>query len=362
MDVSFRPYLTQDLPGVGGRIKSHLEDFQVEEVPKYTPGGEGQHAYLWLEKRGVASGELLSRLSSHFGVKKRDMGTAGNKDKEAVTRQWISLPFHELEADDPADLVGPIDEDIDVLEADLHRNKLRTGHHRGNRFRVVIRDLEVEPDEAIERATRICEKLREVGMLNYYGLQRFGHGGSTLQLGVGFLRGDDEARSRLRGNHFLKRLAASAAQSEVFNRVVAARLQREILWTVFDGDVVKKTDTGGVFVIPSDEHEECQNRLDRGELVTTGPMPGPEMIAPERDGADFEDGVLAEAGLDAELFERHRRLTPGTRRRTLVQPEELSVELDETGESAALIVRFFLPAGSYATVLLREIIDRDDPR
>lgn len=198
-------------------------------------------------------------------------------------------------------------------------------------------------------------------MPNYYGLQRFGDGGETLRLGLGYLSGEAEAKKKLRRNHFLRRLAASAAQSEVFNRVLAERMRRGILRTVLDGDVVKKTDTGGVFVVPTEEFEQCQGRLDRREIVTTGPMPGPSMIAPERDAAAFESEVHALVGIDAELFERHPKLTRGTRRPLLVDPVGLEVAADSRDGEDVLVVGFSLPSGTYATVLLREIMKRDNP-
>ncbi len=361
MNVSDRPYLTAELPGTGGRIKCQIEDFEVEEVPLYEACGEGQHAYAWVEKRGVPGGKLESILAAHFSIKKRDIGTAGIKDKHAVTRQWVSLPFHLLDAEDPAELVGPVAEGVEILEAELHRNKLRTGHLEGNRFRVVVRQLEVPAEEALARARAVLDVLADKGLPNYYGLQRFGNGGSTLELGVGFLDDDPEAKRRLKRNHFLRRLAVSAVQSELFNRVLAARIERDLLWTILDGDVVKKTDTGGVFVVPTDEFEESQARLDRGEIVTTGPLPGPKMIAPERDGKAFEDEVLGGTEVDSRAFERHKRLAPGARRPLLVDIGEPSVELDTRDGEDVLVIGFFLPSGTYATVLLREITKHADP-
>lgn len=360
MNVSQRPYLTAPIAGTGGDIKCQIDDFQVEEVPLYEANGEGQHAYVWVEKREVSGQQMLGKLARHFGVRKRDIGSAGIKDKYAVTRQWVSLPFHEIDTDDPAELVGPVDEGVEVLEATLHRNKLRTGHLSGNRFRIVVRNLDVPGEEALERARTVMSAIQETGLPNYYGLQRFGDGGETLRLGEGFLAGDEEIHKRLRRNHFLKRLSVSAVQSELFNRVLAARLERDILQTVLDGDVVKKTDTGGVFVVPTDEYEECQGRLDRDEIVITGPMYGAKMIAPERDGKAFEEEVYAASGFDVSLFDNQKRLASGTRRPLLVEVGEPSVELDQRDGQDVLVVGFFLPSGTYATVLLREIIKGDE--
>jgi tRNA pseudouridine13 synthase len=355
MNVSPRPYLTEGLGGTGGQIKCKLDDFIVEEIPLYEASGEGQHAYLWVEKRDVAGGQLLSMLASHFGVSKRDIGSAGIKDKHAVSRQWISLPFHELDAQEPADLVGPVDEGVQVLEAALHKNKLRTGHLAGNRFRLVVRQLEVPVDDAVKRARAVLDLLDDKGLPNFYGLQRFGDRGGTLRLGIDFLEGDSETIRKLKRNRFLRRLSINAVQSELFNRVLGARIERELLWTILDGDVVKKTDTGGVFVVPTDEFDKSQARLDRAEIVTTGPMPGPKMITPEREGKAFEDEIIEQSGFNTSHFDRHKRLASGTRRPLLVDLGDSSVEGGTRDGEDVLEIGFSLPSGTYATVVLREV-------
>src|SRR5690554_4797630 len=172
MNVSPRPYLTAQLAGIGGEIKSRPEDFEVEEIPLYEPCGDGHHAYLWVERCGVTGQQVISDIARHFGVPKRDVGAAGIKDKHALTRQWISIPFFEVETDNPADLIGPIGARIKVLDAQLHRNKLRTGHLAGNCFRVVVRDFRLPGAEALARAEAILAELGAHGLPNYYGDQR----------------------------------------------------------------------------------------------------------------------------------------------------------------------------------------------
>lgn len=359
MNVSPRPYLSAHLAGVGGALKSCPEDFEVEEIPLYEPCGEGHHAYLWVEKCGLAGNQLVSDIARHFGVAKRDVGAAGVKDKHALTRQWISIPFYELNTDDPSTLIGRISPRINVLDARLHRNKLRTGHLSGNRFRVVLRDLALPGEKALARAEAILAELGARGLPNYYGEQRFGIDGQTLALGVGLLRGEKDAKARVKRDRFLKRLAISAVQSELFNRVLIARLKQGMLATVIDGDVAQKTDTNGVFVVPNDELDVCQQRLERGELVLTGPMVGAKMIRPERDAKAFEDRVFAESGFDIGLFDTQKKLASGTRRPLLVNLGAPSASLQTQDAQEVLVLQFSLPSGSYATVLLREIMKSD---
>jgi tRNA pseudouridine13 synthase len=354
MTSSKRPLWTRDLPGIGGQFKASPDDFEVEEIPLYEPSGEGQHLYLWIEKEGLAGGDMLSRVASHLGIRRRDIGAAGIKDKEAVTRQWISVPAHKLEVDDYDALLGAWSDRLRVLEARKHRNKLRRGHLAGNRFKLTLRGLEISQDDALERGRAIAEVLMRDGLPNYYGLQRFGDGGSTLELGLGLLGDDPDAKKTVKGNRFLRRLAINAVQSHLFNGVLRTRIERSLVETALLGDALQKTDTGGTFVAGEDDLEDAQRRLDLGKLVVTGPMPGPDMLETTDDAAQLEQSVYAAEGVDVSLFENYQRLAPGTRRKLQVSVGEVELEAN-VDDSAAVDVRFELPSGSYATVLLREL-------
>ena len=147
-----RGFLT-DGPGIGGALKVRPEDFLVDEIPAYEPCGEGEHLYLRIQKTSVAHGELISCLSRHFDVPRSAIGYAGMKDKHAVTSQTISIHRH----DDPADLEIP-HERIAVQWASRHRNKLRRGHHRGNRFSIRVRDVDPTSAVAAHRALQALER------------------------------------------------------------------------------------------------------------------------------------------------------------------------------------------------------------
>src|SRR5437763_6831448 len=129
------PLLTAHLPGVGGRIKTQPEDFDVEEIPAYEPSGEGDFLYLWVQKRGMGAEYFVRQLARRLDVPTSEVGTAGLKDRHAVTRQWVSVP-----AACEARLAAIADDDLRVLRASRHGNKLKPGHLRGNRFRVLVRD------------------------------------------------------------------------------------------------------------------------------------------------------------------------------------------------------------------------------
>src|SRR5262249_34085445 len=169
------PLLTAGLPGLGGRIKDRPEDFEVEEIPAYEPSGGGDYLYLWVEKRDLGAEYFARQVARRLGLSPGDVGTAGLKDRRAVTRQLVSVPAR-VEARLPQ-----LDGDgVRLLRVGRHGNKLKPGHLRGNRFRVLVRDSD---PAAGERLGPLLGRLREFGLPNYYGSQRFGRGGETVLAG-----------------------------------------------------------------------------------------------------------------------------------------------------------------------------------
>lgn len=335
------PYLTDDCPAVGGVIKQNLEDFQVEEIPAYEPSGSGEHLFLWIEKRDVSAEYLLRHLARALEISRLEIGMAGMKDRRAVTRQYVSIPAWA----EPK--LAQVDTDqIRVLSATRHGNKLKTGHLRGNRFSIVVRDA---PPGAHVTALAIAERIQPIGFPNYFGDQRFGHERKTLDTGLALLRGEQSERSIPKGRRkFLLRLSLSAVQSDLFNHCLAHRLENQLIETVLLGDVMQVVASGGVFVVEDSEQEQA--RFVAGEIVTTGPLFGPKMRKPERIVAEYESQILQESGLTLEHFSKFKRHTPGSRRPYLIRPENL--EIVQEGEH--LRFSFTLPSGVYATTLLRE--------
>lgn len=357
------PMLTADLPGIGGVLKSQPADFVVEEIPAYQPCGDGEHLFLWIEKTSTPADQLGRHLATVLGITPRDLGTAGLKDTHAVTRQFVSVP-RRVES-----RLRKIDTDsIRLLDAKPHQNKLRTGHLRGNRFQVLVRDVvgwtpssdhsHAGTDEGVHpTAFAIAERLRRSGVPNYYGSQRFGNKYSTLKLGLKLLTethagSDKDSRKPKRG--FLPRLALSAAQSWLFNNVLAERLQEGLLDRVLLGDIMQKCESGGLFDVRDVAVE--QPRFEARETVLTGPMFGPKMKPAQHEPADREQRVLATAGLTLDAFRRFGQLAEGTRRPLLIWPEDLQVRATDDG----LLFEFSLPSGAYATVVLREFMKTDE--
>jgi tRNA pseudouridine13 synthase len=281
------PLVTADLPGIGGRMKTVPEDFEVEEIPAYQPSGQGDHLYLWVEKRGMGAEYFVHQIARRLEIGPGEVGTAGLKDRHAVTRQMVSVPAS------AESHLGKLDGDgIRLLSASRHGNKLKSGHLHGNRFRILLRDVSAD---AVERLAPLVDRLRRDGWANYYGPQRFGRDGETVKLGLGLLsptNGSEPPRVR---NPFLRKLALSAAQSAVFNHYLGARVREGLLRRVLAGDVMAKWPFGGMFVAEDLARE--QSRLDGRETVPAGPIFGRKTFPAAGEAAAREAAALADSGI-----------------------------------------------------------------
>lgn len=340
------PFVTPDLPGTGGIAKVVPEDFRVDEVPAYLPCGEGEHTYLHVEKRGRNTREVVEDLARMLHVSAREAGVAGQKDRHALTTQWVSFP-----GVDPAKAEGLEGPGFRVLAAKRHGNKLRTGHLRGNRFELRLRGV---GPEALARARAVGDALAVRGLPNFYGPQRFGRFGDNAEVGRLLLLGADDPRVRRVRDRTQRRFLISAFQSDVFNRVLAARVA-DGSWThPLVGDVLQKLPAGGLFVCEDPAADDP--RVASFELSITGPMPGRKVRpAPGGAPAELEERMLAETGVGAEHLARTAD-AEGARR-----VMRLPLALDAREDAEGLVLSFELPPGAYATVVLREITKGELP-
>lgn len=408
--ISTNPFLTDHLPGFNAKLRVCNADFFVEEIPRYLPSGEGTHVFFLMEKSGLTTMEAVGRIASALDIKRRDIGYAGQKDAHGVTRQWISI-----EHMNPQTLLKRELSHITFLDHGLHQNKLRVGHLKGNRFVIKLRDLDCPVPEALARAQTILDVLSAKGAPNYYGPQRFGNQKNSHWLGKAILSGDldefyetflgkpetatgsntlegrtffsqgdyqkafdtwppvfrDERRllreliyqkgNRQRAyrhvNRTMKRFYISAFQSHVFNLVLAARMPD--INCVLNGDVAYKHENGACFLVEDTGLE--QPRCEAFEISATGPIFGSHMKSSEQEAQTIEDPIIqAEA---AEILSHPTVLKTenikGARRPLRMHPENASVcsGSDELGEFLEL--QFALPSGSYATVLVRELLKHD---
>ena len=327
------PAASAGLPGTGGTLRSSVEDFDVEEVPSYLPSGAGVHAYAFIEKRELTTRDVVEALSE-AGVPRGSVGFAGQKDKYAVARQWLSVPAEHAAAFESLDEV----DGMTVLETSRHRNKLGLGHLRGNRFRVRVR--EARKDWA-PIAAAILERLQGVGVPNYFGPQRFGSFNTNIVDGLRLLRGE-----KMRVDRRMQRFYRSALQSHLFNLLLKMRMERCLYDAVVPGDRAQRHDSGGMFVV--DDAVRETERARRLEISAALPLFGRKVRVSEREAGAMEGRVLSELGLEYDQF----RGIPGARRISRVRLDDAALTAADDG----YVVQFTLPKGAYATSVMREFM------
>jgi tRNA pseudouridine13 synthase len=332
------PFAAPDTSPILATLKDRPEDFEVHEVPAYLPSGAGEHVFVRFEKRGLDTEQSVRAIAHALGAPARDAGFAGLKDRHAVTTQWASF----LHRGDPEALLGAELSGVRVLEVGRHGNKLRTGHLAGNTFVVRLRGAPADRLADVERA---LAWLAQHGAPNYFGVQRFGRDGDNVARARRWIVEGDRGPAR----PFERKLLVSALQSSIFNVLLAARVEAGELDRIVDGDLVRKEDSGGLFV--ADGLAEVQARADRFEVSATGPMLGAAMRWPEREARRREEEARRAAGLEQAHLERFRRSGEGTRRPYRVGLRDASASADEAG----IVVRFTLPPGAYATEIVREL-------
>lgn len=395
-----RPYLTSDLPGIGGVIKETPEDFRVDEIPAYLPSGMGEHLYIRVEKRGMTTLEAIRRIARHLGISEREVGYSGLKDARGVTTQYLSVGRIPPERLRGVELPG-----LRVLEAGLHGNKLRLGHLQGNRFTVTIRT----PSGDRQSAAAILARLEQTGVPNYFGGQRYGAGGNSGRIGWMIVAGryheavdtligspesvehdqwrraiilwregklkeaeetfppfcsterrvirslishpDDHRRALRSIDPRLLSLFLSAAQSELFDAVVARRIEERCFSRFLPGDIAQLHRNGACFRVTDPLAE--QHRLDLLQISPTAPLFGDRMMLPEGETLCLETAVADPFGVSLDQRVSFGKTTlPGERRSIRMPVTGAVVESD----GPHLKVSFTLPRGGYATTLLRELM------
>jgi tRNA pseudouridine13 synthase len=335
------PFLTSTIPGIGGRIRTVPEDFHVEERPLYLPCGEGEHLYVTITKRGLSTPDLVRQLSSSLGIKAQAIGVAGLKDARAVTTQMVSLQgirpeqMTSLKMDDTL---------LNLQVLGRHRNRLRTGHHAGNRFRLVIRNV---ADHAAEAVPVILQELGTRGVPNYFGPQRQGKRGDNYEVGAALLH---DARRREKMNRAQRIWYLNAYQSFLFNRMLAQRIHH--IDRIFIGDWAMKSENGACFQVEDADQE--QPRADRFEISPTGILFGSRVSWANGEPGRIEETVIAEAGTTKEVLISAAKACGfrGERRALRVPLAELEWSLIDD----ALTLSFSLSPGAYATSVLRELM------
>ncbi len=399
------PLLTAGMQGIGGNIKTIPSDFVVEEIPLYEFSGTGTHVFFYVQKKGLTTAETISRLSQALGVRRFDIGYAGRKDSNAITRQWFSL-----EHIDPEKLKQLKLNKIKILDITRHNNKLKVGHLKGNRFTIRIRNLHCPLQEAEALAQKILDVLCRRGVPNYFGPQRFGYRYDTHLLGEALVKNDiqrffdfllghpelesqpefvpartlyhqgnfqaaydawhpgfrdhrDGLKAIIQSNGNLNKalramdrrllsLFVSAWQSDLFNEVLAKRIDK--IDIVLEGDMAYKHDNGACFRVENPSAE--QPRCAAFEISPTGPLLGARMMELTGPAGEIENPILQKTALAPEDYIRIKRYGgAGGRRPLRFLPKNIRLTTSRDDHGDFLQLSFELPSGCYATVLLREI-------
>lgn len=330
-------------PQNSARLKAQASDFRVAETLPFELSGSGEHLYLHIEKTGLNTGYLAQQIALFYGVKERDVSYAGRKDKHAVTRQWFSVW---LPGKSDAPLPTFEYENCQLLETQWHNKKLRTGAVQSNQFVITLQDL--SSDE--ELANRI-ELVKQFGVPNYFGPQRFGNINANGVPGnlvlANYLLAGESIRKREK-----RSMAISALRSWLFNECVSARLQK---WQTEPkaGDAMSLAGSNSFFVV-DDIDAEILQRLAEKDIAITAPMWGKGQLSTEQSVAEFEGDL---AMLNSTLCDTLEGLDlRQERRKILLYPQGLTWQL----EQQTLTLQFSLPSGCFATSVIRELLHITD--
>ncbi|MGF1529594.1 MAG: tRNA pseudouridine(13) synthase TruD [Candidatus Competibacterales bacterium] len=324
-------------PPARGLLRAQLEDFRVVEWLEVPWSDDGEHLWLWVEKRGANTDWVAKGLARHLGVPPKAVGYAGRKDRHGVTQQWFSVPWSNR---GEAALAGLALPGVEILSTRRHARKLKVGGLKGNRFAIVVRQV-VGEDTAVE--ARLAQ-LGQMGVPNYFGDQRFGRDNHNLVACGAWFDGQLRVKDRNRRSLYL-----SAARAALFNRVCAERVAGGTWNGLLPGDFAVFDQSQAGFVVAAVD-DALEQRLARREIHPSGPLWGRGDPATAGDVATLEaEQALAVAplsrGLEAAGLRQERRAL------------RLGIyDLTWHWQGRDLHLAFALTSGAFATAVLRELI------
>ena len=326
--------------GLKGKIRHKPEDFQVDEIMPFVPSGQGEHVWLHIRKTGENTDWLAAQLARIAAVPRKDVGYAGMKDRHAVTTQWFSVQMPGREA---PDWQQSLPDSIQIIEEQRHDRKLKRGALQGNRFKLVIRDFIGSEDELSKVVTRIREK----GIPNYYGEQRFGHDGANIRKAEQWFKGEFKVKGRTKRSIYL-----SAARSWIFNHILSERVQQGSWNQAVEGDVFILNNSNSCFLEPVDN--DIIQRINSKDLHPSGALWGRGRLASQAAVLTLEEQVASRFETLCDGLERNGLKQERKALRLNVDDLDYTHTVDEA-ESVRVSLAFTLPAGAFATAVLAEI-------
>ena len=324
-------------PTTNGRLKVQNSDFKVDEIMPVQTSGVGEHLWLKIEKDGSNTDWVAQQLARHAGVKSMAVSYAGMKDRHAVTTQWFSLHLPGMQDPDFSDLLS---DEFKILEQNRHDRKLKRGALSGNRFQLRITELKGEAAELEDR----LQKIKQSGVPNYYGEQRFGREMGNLLKAERMFRGE---LKKLKKQH--RGLYLSSARSWIFNQALSQRIQQGNWLEPIQGDVFMLNGKSACFV--EEVNDEINRRLRNAEINLTGCLWGEGESMATADTLALEQSVADEFKPLAEGLESAR--LNQERRALRLMPDNLNWQINDS----VLEMEFDLPSGAFATMVLRECVN-----
>ena len=321
-----------------GRFKVHDSDFIVRETLSFEPEGEGTHAYLYIEKTDTNTEWLARQLARFVGIEAKEIGYAGLKDRNAITSQWFSVKLEGIDEPNWDDFQV---DGVTILKKTWHRKKLKRGSIKSNHFDIVLRDVTSVSSDLLKNR---IEQIQQYGVPNYFAQQRFGHDYNNLTRGARWFAGEIKLKKRAD-----KSMSISASRSMVFNQMLSQRLNKFGWNRLVNGDIMMLNGTHSIFSEP-EINEEILKRFEAIDIHPTAALwgrgrlnCGDQLLELEQSVADLLHNWCE--GLEKQGLKQERRairLFPGS--------------LSYTLEDSNLSLSFSLPSGTYATAVLREII------
>lgn len=328
-------YLQKIPPKQTALLKAECADFVVKEELGYDMSGDGEFVAVKVRKTDCNTLFVGEQLAKFAGISARNMSYAGLKDRKAVTEQWFSL---QIPGQPTPDFSQFSLEGVEILEVTRHQRKIRIGSLQGNHFEILLRNAE-ETDELKVR----LDFLAKNGFPNYFTEQRFGRDGNNLTQALRWANGEIKVKDRHKRSFYL-----SAARSEIFNLIVSKRMELDLAQQILVGDVLQLNGSHSWFVVDeSEDLAQLQQRLAQQDVLLTAPLIGEE----EKSAVDFEHEIFAQHQALFALMRQERM--KAARRPILMHPQYFQWQFEPNG----LLLQFALPAGSYATALIRELVN-----
>lgn len=326
-------------PTSSGLLRRHMSDFKVFEKIPFQPCGEGEHLFIHIRKTGANTAFVAKQLAQYFSVKESLVSYAGLKDRFAVTEQWFGV---HLPGKQEYDLSHLNIEGVEVLTYKRHNKKLRIGGLEGNRFEITLRDV-----TDVDALVRRWHVVSNFGVPNYFGEQRFGINGGNIEKATRLFSGQKVKDKKKRG------LYLSAARSLIFNQMISQRIEQQTFDRLINGDVLMLAGTQSVFVADQND-DTLAIRLAEHDVDITAPMWGAGELMTVGDAHEFEQSVAQAEQVFCQGLPRFGLKQERRRIRLTIKNGDIRVDND------VVTLSFFLPAGAYATTIMRELINYQD--